>query len=51
MGLPYMPTLAPLAPPQLIGIYTNPMERLGKGHVPQITGTHRGSAQSYPFSH
>ena len=25
----YMPTLTPLAPPQLIGIYGSPMERLG----------------------
>ena len=30
MGLQYMPTLTPLKPPQLIGIYGGPMERLGK---------------------
>ena len=34
MGLPYMPTLTPMAPPQLIGIYGSPMECLG--HVFQI---------------
>ena len=27
MGLPYMPTLTPLAPPQLIGIYASPISR------------------------
>lgn len=32
MGLQYMPTLTPLKPPQLIGIYGGPMERLGKKH-------------------
>ena len=45
--MPYMPTLTPLAPPQLIGIHGSPMECLGRFHqVVVISSANIGSHQN-----